>query len=307
MNTRFLETFVWLATLKSFRLTADKLHATQGAVSSRIASLEQDLGVRLFDRGSKEVTLTRDGSKALKYAERILSLAEEMRSDLGDPDRVSGIVRIGVIESIVHSWLSGLITRLGREFPNLTIELTSDTSLKLREQFLAGLLDIILQTDVLAVEHVSNVELGKLSMSWVSSPSLGLSGEALEDTDLAAFPIVSFSRGSGPHRSLENYFRNVPSGPPKINCVTSVAAIIKLTVDGFGIAVLPRAIIRPELENGQLALLNVSRDFPDLELVGSYRAGVDSLLIERIASMSQETAREFARKSGRDVATFGAS
>ncbi|HEM8498452.1 TPA: LysR family transcriptional regulator, partial [Burkholderia multivorans] len=67
MNTRFLETFVWLATLKSFRLTADKLHATQGAVSSRIASLEQDLGVRLFDRGSKEVTLTRDGSKALKY------------------------------------------------------------------------------------------------------------------------------------------------------------------------------------------------------------------------------------------------
>ena len=58
MNIRFLETFVWLAQLKHFRLTAEKLHTTQSAVSSRIATLEQDFGVRLFDRIAREVALT---------------------------------------------------------------------------------------------------------------------------------------------------------------------------------------------------------------------------------------------------------
>ena len=62
MNLRFLETFVWLAKLRNFRVTAEKLHTTQAAVSSRIATLEQDFGARLFDRGSREVTLTQDGN-----------------------------------------------------------------------------------------------------------------------------------------------------------------------------------------------------------------------------------------------------
>ena len=63
MNLRFLETFVWLAKLRNFRVTAEKLHTTQAAVSSRIATLEQDFGARLFDRGSREVTLTQDGNR----------------------------------------------------------------------------------------------------------------------------------------------------------------------------------------------------------------------------------------------------
>lgn len=53
MNLRFLETFVWVARLKSFRLTAEKLFTTQASVSSRIAALEADLGVRLLLRDSR--------------------------------------------------------------------------------------------------------------------------------------------------------------------------------------------------------------------------------------------------------------
>lgn len=53
MNLRFLETFVWVARLKSFRLTAEKLFTTQASVSSRIAALEADLGVKLLLRDSR--------------------------------------------------------------------------------------------------------------------------------------------------------------------------------------------------------------------------------------------------------------
>src|SRR5256885_944731 len=82
MNLRFLETFVLLAELRNFRLTAERLYTTQAAVSSRIATLEQEFGVRLFDRGVREVTLTADGAKALVHAERMLRLMREMREDM---------------------------------------------------------------------------------------------------------------------------------------------------------------------------------------------------------------------------------
>ena len=80
MNLRFLETFVLLAELRNFRMTAERLYTTQAAVSSRIATLEQEFGVRLFDRGVREVTLTADGAKALVHAERMLRLMREMRA-----------------------------------------------------------------------------------------------------------------------------------------------------------------------------------------------------------------------------------
>ncbi|MCQ1775590.1 LysR family transcriptional regulator, partial [Neorhizobium galegae] len=53
MNLKFLETFVWVAKLKSFRLTAEKLFTTQASISSRIAVLESELGVKLFLRDSR--------------------------------------------------------------------------------------------------------------------------------------------------------------------------------------------------------------------------------------------------------------
>ena len=55
MNLKFLETFVWVAKLKSFRLTAEKLFTTQASISSRIAVLESELGVKLFLRDSRGV------------------------------------------------------------------------------------------------------------------------------------------------------------------------------------------------------------------------------------------------------------
>ena len=72
MNLKFLETFVWVARLKSFRLTAEKLFSTQASISSRIAVLEDELGVKLFVRDSRGVTLTPEGDKVLAYAERMM-------------------------------------------------------------------------------------------------------------------------------------------------------------------------------------------------------------------------------------------
>lgn len=294
MNMRFLETFVWLAKLRNFRLTAEKLHTTQAAVSSRIATLEQELGVRLFERGDRAVTLTLDGSKALVFAERLVRTMHEMQGSLKNRELYTGVIRIGVIESIIHSWFPQLMSRIHRTYPQLEVELSGDTTIKLIEQFGKGHLDLILHTDHVLGPDVQNLPLCDFPMCWVGASSLQLQGERLTLQDLAHFPVLSFSRNSGPHRFLERLFSERIGSGVHINCMTSVSAMVRLVVDGFGVAMLPPAIIQRELDEGAIEMLRIDTHMPDMPLVCSLRAGGETPLIHEIATLAQETAQDFA-------------
>ncbi|MCA1322817.1 LysR family transcriptional regulator [Herbaspirillum sp. alder98] len=301
MNIRFLETFVWLARLRNFRLTAERLHTTQAAVSSRIASLEQDFGVRLFDRSAREVALTADGSKALVYAERMVKLMREMKEDMSDREVYAGVIRIGVIESIVHSWFPDFLGRLHKAFPRLQIEIASDTTIHLHEQFSKGNLDLVLQAEPVIGPLVSNIALCEFPMRWVCSPKLDIGSETLSLSDLAAFPVVSFARNSGPHAVIERMFSSSGSDL-HINCIASVATMIRLATDGFGIAAVPPAIIQRELNEETLHLLRVDTEFPALAMIACFRSDHENPLTETVARIAQETASDFALNWGHEIA-----
>jgi DNA-binding transcriptional LysR family regulator len=307
MNMRFLETFVWLAKLRNFRLTAEKLHTTQAAVSSRIATLEQEFGVRLFDRGDREVTLTLEGGKALAYAERMVRTMHEMLGSLKDPASYTGVVRIGVIESIIHSWFPELMARIHRSYPQLEVELSGDTTIKLIEQFGKGNLDLVLTTDNVLGADVQNIPLCDFPMCWVGAASLNLHGELLTLADIANFPVLSFSRNSGPHRFLERLFGEHVGADVRINCMTSVSAMVRLVVDGFGLAMLPPAIIQRELADGDVRMLKLDLQMPDMPLVCSFRCGPEVPLIQQIAAEAQRTAQDFARDLPAHVAILPAA
>lgn len=143
MNLKFVETFVWVARLKSFRLTAEKLFTTQASISSRIAALEEEMGVRLFLRDSKGVSLTPEGQRVLEYAERIMDTLQSMKDVIRDPLQVRGRIRIGAMDTVIHTWLSPLVTRLMQQYPALEIELTADTASNLCSQLEKGYQDIV--------------------------------------------------------------------------------------------------------------------------------------------------------------------
>lgn len=300
MNIRFLETFIWLARLQNFRLTAEKLHTTQAAVSSRIASLEESFDVRLFDRNSRSATLTPAGRKMLAYAERIVNLGEEMRREVEDASGDGGLIRIGVVESIVHSWFPALMARVRERFPHLEVEVTSDTTIHLAQLLRADAVDLILQTHALNDREFADQPLCEFPMRWVASPALGLSGQAVDLARLAEFPVISFSRHSGPHIALEREFARAVERPVRINCISSVAAMIRLVADGFGVSVLPPAIIQRELREGALEVLDVESGFVPLPLVASYRLQ-NHPMAARVAELAGEQARAFVLALGPEL------
>ena len=99
MNLRFVEAFVWVARLKSITRSAEKLCLTQSAVSNRVAALEQELGITLLDRRERGFKLTPAGARFLLYAERLLALQHEMKTELGSPEQLPLSLRIGGIET----------------------------------------------------------------------------------------------------------------------------------------------------------------------------------------------------------------
>lgn len=296
MNLRFLETFVWVARLKSFRLTAEKLFTTQASVSSRIAALEADLGVKLLLRDSRGVSLTPEGSRVLEYAERMLDTAQAMKQSLGAERTRVGRVRLGIMDTVIHTWMSALVAELTARYPQVEIELVADTALNLREHLHKGFVDVILQTDLLREERIRSLDLARYPMGWIVASGSALHREYADLAELARERILTFSRNSRPHQDVASLLQAAGAHSLRLNCVNSVSAITRLLRDGFGVAALPPALVASELARGELALLDGLLAPPSLELVASWQTGVE--LVEEVVGVCRQVLARYAQEAG---------
>ncbi|WP_458127589.1 LysR family transcriptional regulator [Pseudomonas sp. Z2-11] len=293
MNIKFLETFVWVARLKSFRLTAEKLFTTQASISSRIAALEDELGVRLFVRDSKGVSLTSEGQRVLEYAERIMDTMHSMKAVIKDPRQVRGRIRIGAMDTVIHTWLSPLVTRLMECYPALEIELSADTASNLCTQLEKGYQDIIFQTDILRLDSVRNALLTRYPMHWVVRSGSSFDRHYASLDELSQERIVTFSRNSRPHQDLLNMLHSANIVSPRINCVNSASAITRLVRDGFGIGAMPAALVVGELNQGSLTLVDGVPLPSVMDIVASWRTGAGMERVEDIVSLTREVVDDY--------------
>ncbi|CBJ35510.1 putative transcriptional regulator, LysR family (plasmid) [Ralstonia solanacearum PSI07] len=298
MNLRFLETFVWVARLRSFRLTADKLFTTQASISARIAALEDELGVRLFDRDTRGVQLTPDGHKVLEYADRMVSTLHQMQAAVAQRPGFEGRVRVGAMDSVIHTWLSPLIARTAEMFPALEIELVADSAMHLAEQLQKGSLDIAFQTDLLRAESVRNVELVRYPIHWVVAANSRLARPYAGLADLAQERLITFVRNSRPHQDMLNLLHLNGVVSPRINCVNSVAAMTRLVGDGFGVGALPTLLVRDRIEGGALTVLDIEPRLPPLPVIASWRTGAGLDVHEAIVGLARTMARELCLSVG---------
>ena len=115
MNIRFLETVIWLAHYRNFRLTSEHLHITQPAISSRLQMVEQELGVRLFERQGREVIATPAGGAFVVEAREIVRRYKAMMSRHKGTSELGGLVRVGLPSSMAHLLLPEITSLLPQQ------------------------------------------------------------------------------------------------------------------------------------------------------------------------------------------------
>jgi DNA-binding transcriptional LysR family regulator len=281
-DLRNLETFVWVAHLGGFRAAADKLNTTQPAVSQRIAQLESELSVKLFDREPRGIALTSKGNELLPYAERMLQL--------------HAAVRLGVAETIVHTWLSKLIERMHTVYPALTLEIEVDVSPLLRERLLAHQLDIAFVLGPISEPRMKNVALSSYPLAWIASPSLDLGAEPVPLSTLARWPIITYPRNTRPYIAIREMMTRHDMPALRMYGNASLSTIVRMTLDGIGISAIPPLIIQRELTEKRLRVVKAEQNLPDLNFHACYPVKPDSYLAEAVTEIAREMAQAEARR-----------
>ncbi|MFW2589842.1 LysR family transcriptional regulator [Sagittula sp. SSi028] len=285
MNTRFLETFVAVANLGSFRAAAEHLNVSQATVSSRISALETELRVDLFDREFHATRITVAGALILDKAQDMLAMERNLRMTLTDPATAVGRVRLGLVSSVVHTWLCDLIEEVARVYPRLELELTVEPTPNIAAAFERGTLDMLLTTEPRHDETCVCVDLPELPMGWFGPE--GMRGEKLTLADVVNGPLITFTRNSRPHANVLALFEERGLRPSIVHCITSMAAIARLTRRGLGVATLPRA---SDLDGPGLAELDVDGTLPGLPLYCLWRRSTDAGVYKAISELATDCA-----------------
>ncbi len=291
MNLKNLETFIWVATLGSFTAAADRLGATQPTISGRIAALEDDLGVKLFDRVGRRVQLSPAGHDLLPRAEKVVALAAEIESTTGDRETLRGGIRLGTSETLVHTWIPDLLRRLHTDYPEISVEIHVHLSVNLRDQLVARELDLAFLLGPVSEPTMKNTPICAYKMAWVASPSMKLPAKRLTLAHLAELPIVTFLRQTRPHMGIRAALNRPDLPPPRISGSSSVATMVRMALDGVGLSAVPRIIVQDHLDAGDLRLVQTELPVPDLEFTCTFPVhpyNPKALLIDQLA---QEAAR----------------
>lgn len=293
MHIRTLETFVWIARLGSFRAAANRIYSSQPSVSARISGLEDRLGVELFDRTGKKVTLTAKGREFLVYAEKMLSLHGEMLQAIAQPSSIQGTIRLAVSETIAHTWLPQLIEKVSEAYPAINLELDVDISVNLAEKLKNHQIDIAFLMGLVNQPGVVNRPLCKYSLIWVASPRLALPSAQISLEELAKWPIITYPRQSEPYVAIRSLVDPM-NHSSRVHSSSSLSTIIRMTVDGLGVSALPSEIISQELSNGSLRRFDVDANVPDLAFNAAYHAAPGASVVHSIAELAVLSAKEHA-------------
>lgn len=270
MNLRFVEAFYWVASLKSVSRAAEKLFITQSAMSSRIAALEDELGVLLLDRRDKQFRLTIAGTRFFTYADRLLALQLEIKAEMGGGAAQALSLRIGAIESVLHSWLIPWVQQMRASTPGIELELTVETTPVLTEQVRRGALDIAFAALPAAGDGLRSRALPPMAMVFVGNENLHRK-RRYTLADLAALELLTFQRGSQPHVALLDLFRGSGWAPLRVHTISSISAMVQLVEGGFGIATLPLAAAEPIAARLPLKVLRCESELAPLPVHASWR------------------------------------
>ena len=292
INLKQLEAFVQVADLASFRGAATALKTTQPNISARIARLEEQLGQTLMERDAGSVRLTQAGALLVDRARYVLRSLDEFMAAANVPGLFEGTLRLGVTEMIVHSWLGAYLSTLRERFPNVKVELTVDISSNLTTSLFNHSIDLALQSGPFTQATTGEIKLGSYPLVWVASPEMEIEEPLSTPSQLARHPILTHARQTLPFMQLEEHFTDqaevylVPS--------TSLAACMRMTLEGLGVACLPRTMVAEEIVQGRLIELGYQWAPDDLAFNARFHAEKAPYHLQQAAELAREVASAYS-------------
>jgi DNA-binding transcriptional LysR family regulator len=255
-----LKVFRAVAEHLNFHKAAEQLFLTQPAVTLQIQALENDLGVRLFDRAGGKISLTAQGTILLGYANKVAQLVAEAERELdGGDGKVSGELPLGVSTTIAQYVLPRLLGAFLEEHPHVQFSLHSGNTSQIVQFLLKGKVSLGL------IEGPSR-ERGVRTEPFMEDELVLITPRSYESDQLSRAQFVQSNllmreHGSGTRHVIEKALERAGfklKSFGKVMDLDSTEAIKSAVEAGLGVAFVSRWAISKELELGTLKLANVA-------------------------------------------------
>lgn len=254
-----LKVFRAVAEHLNFRKAAEHLFLTQPAVTLQIKALENELGVRLFDRSAGRISLTQQGSTLLDYAHQLAALAAEAECELGAQDGIiSGELSLGVSTTIAQYVLPRLLVAFLDQHPRVQFSLHSGNTdeivhLLLEDKVELGLIEGPARARGVHTEPFMQDEL-------VLIAARNFEAERLSRAQFLALTLLMREQGSGSRHVVETALERAGFRLKlfkKVIDLDSTEAIKSVVEAGLGVGIVSRWAILKERELGTLKVVQV--------------------------------------------------
>jgi len=302
-----LKVFRTVAEHLNFRKAAERLFLTQPAITLQIQALEDDLGIRLFDRAGNRVSLTPQGTLLLVYATKIATLVSQAEQELGAEDgKVSGELALGVSTTIAQYVLPRLLGAFIAEHPRVQFSLHSGNTSEIVQLLLDNKLSIGLIEGPARDRGIRTEPFMQDELVLIMPPAF--EADHMSRAQLLASNLLMREQGSGSRRVVEIALENAGlrvKAFKNVMYLDSTEAIKSAVEVGLGIGFVSRWAISKELELGALKVadvagLKVERHFSLISRTGPEPQGPPgafrTFAIER-ARLLANTARKPSRST----------
>lgn len=288
-----LRSFVEVARLKNFSRAAGKLGLTQPAISTQIRQLEEDFGVRLFDRIGKRVFLTQPGILLLEQAEKMLNVQKEAFEALRDLTPNPAGLTLGATEASCLYLLPTVFAAFKKEHPRVKITIYRDFTTKILKKLREDSVDLGFVSLPVDIREIATIPLFREPIEVavaVTHPLASQSSVTLEE--IARYPWI-FPRASRTRQLIDELFRSIRV-PVRVTMELSGVETIKRFISiGLGISLLSRSYAAAEVKAGALKLIPLAEPRLERQLGLAYRT--DRYLSRSAQAFIEITKRHFDR------------
>jgi LysR family transcriptional regulator, nitrogen assimilation regulatory protein len=272
MDISQLRTLIHVAELGSLSKAADRLHIAQPALSRQIRLLEEELGVRLFDRHGRGMIVTEYGQEVLRHALRVMAELEDIRAVVSDEDApLRGHVSIGMPPTASNILAEPLVSAFRDTHPDATLRIVSAYTGYLLDWMHRGEIDAAILYDPKSARALRIQPLLEETLFLIGPPGSKLNLEQdVEFAELENQRLLLPSSGHGLRTLIDRYAQEV--GVPlsiKVEA-DSYSTLKSLVRNGHGVTVLPLAPIHEELSQGRLCAAPLVNPVPVRRLIMSY-------------------------------------
>jgi len=258
MELRYLQTFRTVARLLSVTQAAAVLHYAQSSVSDHIHALEDEFGVKLFDRLGKRLVLTQAGYRLLDYADQVVRLTEEAHLAIPGGEEPAGTLVLSAPETLCSYRLPAVLQRFRQVFPQVQLSFRPNVCTHLRQMVTAGEVDIAFLLETPLEDPQLIVEpLVVEPLVVVISPEHRLAQvKHVRPADIAGEAFLATVPGCSYRVLFERALAEDHAQPAMILEFHSIEVIKQCVMSGMGVAVLPAIDIAREAQEGRIAVLS---------------------------------------------------